>query len=367
MQLTSADETDLLLPLYAGVHDQQEWSTFLERLRRRTGAIYASLIFTQGDMPIHLSKEVFAGRNLRAEARAVGLERIYDKDRLPYRSLRPGRVYQISELVSGDAEFRAFHETFNGEMGLTDERIVRIKEQEGTSAWLMLARDSDLFSAADGALMAAVAPHVAVALRGFVLTERQRVRGAASQEGLARAGVGWIALGRDARIIDYDRNLLPLLGHIHGSENILGERLHLDPPAAQRLSQAALDFARDANAPPRIAILRETPQIDALLIPMTERPEAALDVPVLLLFCRFSHAAVHDQRPFLRHIFGLSPREAELALALCDGRSLSEACSAMGLRSETIRSYAKSIYAKMGVRGQPELVRKIFLSSATLG
>lgn len=43
-----------------------------------------------------------------------------------------------------------------------------------------------------------------------------------------------------------------------------------------------------------------------------------------------------------------------------------EAAHMMGLTDETARNYSKRIYAKMGVRGQAELVRLIFLSSASL-
>lgn len=367
MRLTSNDETELLLPLYAGVHDRSQWVNFLVRIQRRTQADYASLIFSQGDTPIHLSTEVFVGRDLRKEARERGLESLYDKDRLPYDGLRPGRVYQMSELVAGDPEFTEFHETFNRAMGLSDERIVRIKEQEGTSAWLMLARNRGLFGASHGALLTALAPHVAVALRSFVLAERQRIRGAANRDGLSRMGMGWIALGRDARIIDLDPNLIDLLREINGSGELIGARLHIEDSAArQTLVQAARDFAGDADAVPRTLNLRDEPRLDALMVPTPDRPEAALAMPVMLVFCRFGRSSGLDRRPLLRDVFGLSLREGQLAFALSNGQSLSEAAAAMGLTEETVRGYSKNIYAKMGIRGQADLVRQIFLSSISL-
>lgn len=367
MQLTSTDETDLLMPLYAGVHDQDAWKTFLARLQRRTGADHASLIFAQGDTPMHLAKEVFAGRDLRREARLWGLEALYEQDRLPYDRLRPGRIYQPGEFVADDARFHEFHDAFNRRLGLSDERIVRIKEQEGTSAWLVLARNQDAFSAADGALLAAVAPHVAIALRSFVLTERQRIRLCASRDGLARAGVGWIVLGRDARIIDVDPDLAAMLRKLQRTDTLAGERLHVDSPRnRQLLIQLAHDFARDPAAMPRALVLSDTPRLHALLVPMTERPEAALSLPVMLAFCRHARAPGCDRRAMLGALFGLSLREAELALAMSEGRSISEAATAMRWTLETARSYSKRVYAKLGVRGQAELVRAVFLSSAHL-
>lgn len=367
MQLTSTDETELLIPLYAGVHEQAQWVTFLSRIQRRTGADYAALIFAQGDMPIHQSKEVFAGRNLRAEAERLGMESIYDKDRQPYDRLRPGRVYHMAEFMAGAPEAHEAQRASSRHLGLSDTRIVRIKEQEGTSAWLTLARTSLSFTATDSALMTAVAPHIAVALRSFVLIERQRIRVAASRDGLARAGVGWIALGRDARVIDIDPNLAPLLQGIGGSDQLVGARLPTDTPHARQIvTQAANDFAQDADAVPRTVRLLEEPQLDALLVPMTEQPEAALALPVMLAFCRIPHHAGPDRLTTLTTLFGLSRREAELAFAMSDGRTIMEAAHMMGLTDETARNYSKRIYAKMGVRGQAELVRLIFLSSASL-
>ncbi|WP_022683832.1 helix-turn-helix transcriptional regulator [Sphingobium bisphenolivorans] len=366
MNLTSTDESELLLPLYAGVHDQPEWANFLLRVRRRTGADYASLIFAQGDTPIHLSKEVFSGRNIREEALQLGLEFLYEKDRVPYDRLRAGRVYYMEEFASLDPDFHEFQEKFNDKLGLKDGRVIRIKEQEGTSAWLMLASSMESFSASTGALLTALAPHVTVALRSFVLMERHRIRAAASSEGLDRADVGWIALGRDARIIDIDPKLGPLLKEVNGSSRLLGERLPVASPVRETLLQTAAAFAADANGLPRALRLLEDPLLDALLVPIAARADAALAVPVMLIFCRIRRTSDPASKIVVADIFGLSLREAELALAMSSGLSLAEAAASMGVNIETARGYSKRIYAKMAVRGQAEMVRKIFMSSASL-
>lgn len=364
MQLTGVDETDLLLPLHAGVHDRAQWKTFLTRLQRRTGAAHASLIFAQGETPLYQSKEIFAGRDLRGEART--LDRAHELDLLPYDIMRPGRVYHVEEFTSIDPVVREIHDRFSEEMGISDERIVRIEEQEGTSAWLMISRNQGDFSAASSALLAAVVPHIAVALHNFVLSERYRIRAAASNDGLSRAGVGWIALSRDARILDVDPSLVPLFRKISGS-SLLGERLPVETTAAREtLLQTAAAFGAAPNALPRAITLWEEPRLEALLVPMAERAEAALAVPVMLAFCRVPRPADHDRGTVLRDLFGLSAREAELALVMSEGRSIIEAAAAMGLTTETARGYSKTVYAKMGVHGQAELVRQIFLSSAAL-
>ncbi|MFD2136325.1 helix-turn-helix transcriptional regulator [Novosphingobium resinovorum] len=62
-----------------------------------------------------------------------------------------------------------------------------------------------------------------------------------------------------------------------------------------------------------------------------------------------------------------APREAQLAIALNEGQSIAEAAENMGLTLETARNYSKRLYAKLGVRGQAELVRLVSDSVAVMG
>jgi DNA-binding CsgD family transcriptional regulator/PAS domain-containing protein len=59
----------------------------------------------------------------------------------------------------------------------------------------------------------------------------------------------------------------------------------------------------------------------------------------------------------LRMLFGLTPAEARLALAMLDGQSLAEAAELHRVGRETVRSQAKAILEKTGTRRQSELVR----------
>lgn len=365
MQLTSTDEADLLMPLYAGVQERTQWSTFLSRIRRRTGADYASLIFAQGDVPMHLTTEVFVGRNIREEARLAGLEDLYSLDRMPYGQLRPGRVYSPAEFVAHDKEFREFHLEFNRRLNLTDERIVRIKEQEGTNAWLTLARNAQEFSSADGALLGAIAPHVAIALRNFVVSERLRIQAVASHDGIERVGAGWIALDRDARVIDIAPRVAAIFQNAWQQHRLIGERLYSDNSETRKIVvKAAAEFAQNPAAPMQAVQLLDDPRLDAILVPVVERPAAALALPVMLAFCRTDREVNPRRVAILSTLFDLPVREAELALALSDGRSIVEAAALMGLTEDTARNYSKRLYAKLRVRGQVDLVRLIYGSSA---
>ena len=59
-----------------------------------------------------------------------------------------------------------------------------------------------------------------------------------------------------------------------------------------------------------------------------------------------------------RH-FALAPAEARLAQLICDGRSLAEAAADLGWTLESTRSASKQVFARMGVRGQAEVIRRM--------
>ena len=63
------------------------------------------------------------------------------------------------------------------------------------------------------------------------------------------------------------------------------------------------------------------------------------------------------------HHFGVSTSEARLAILICDGHSLKAAAAVLGWTEETTRTCSKSLFARMGVSGQPDLVRRILNSS----
>lgn len=58
-------------------------------------------------------------------------------------------------------------------------------------------------------------------------------------------------------------------------------------------------------------------------------------------------------------IFGLTPAEWRLALELRKGLSVSDAAFALGISVNTARTQVKSIFSKLGVSRQSELVRRL--------
>ncbi len=366
MALTSVDETELLLPLFAGMQEGQRFATFLERVKNRTQADYIGLFFRQGDRTMHEVTEFHAGRNLRQEAAQLGLDRLDILDRFPFERLRPGRVYAVSEFGDVDAEYAAFRARYIAALGIVDERIVRLVLDDGISAWLLLARGRDC-SAADSALLTSLAPYVSLALQSFVREERRRIAAEMSALALDRAGIGWLLLDREGRLVAAETGLITQLNALPGFFAREGERLRLPDTAIERkLVQTAAQYAQAPPSALSALELSSDPSVQALLLPSPSAPAAASSLPVLQLLCRVPRSLAAPDGDLLSQLSRLSRREAELALRLAQGRSIAEAAEDMCLTLETARNYSKRIYAQLNLRGQAELVRYVLQSSVSL-
>lgn len=366
MALISTDETDLLLPLYGGVQETPRFSTFLNRLQRRTRADYVGLVCRQGDVPVGLATEFFAGRDLRAEAGALGMEDAQLFERFPFERLRPGRVYSVEEFIGEDPAYLAFRERYSRGLRIVDERVLRINGEDGVSAWMVIARSVPC-SASDSALLTALGPHVAMALRNLVVMERQAIQERMGRQSLASLGAGWILFDRHARVISFDAATAERLAASTGATLVTGERVRgLDGRSDRLLADCAQAFASDPSAVPRAVTLGSGRSVELQLRPDATRPAATPTLPAMLAICRFEMARGPHRAEMLASLFDLPKRQAELAICLSDGLSIMQAARHMGLTLETARNYSKQLYATMGVRGQAELVGRVKESCAML-
>lgn len=74
---------------------------------------------------------------------------------------------------------------------------------------------------------------------------------------------------------------------------------------------------------------------------------------VMLTEISVRHAIPAD---LLRQVFGLTPREAAIAAAVCAGSSVSEIAGTFGISREAVRFHLKAIFAKTETHRQSELV-----------
>jgi DNA-binding CsgD family transcriptional regulator len=180
---------------------------------------------------------------------------------------------------------------------------------------------------------------------------------------MARSATAWLVFDREARVLGIDPRLDAWMREHLAYTPRVGERLRdLGVPAERELLAAAAAFTSATPPPPRPVLLHDHPRLEALLTATTDMAR-----PFMLALCRLPNARTGESVDRLAALFDLPPREAQLAIALNEGRSIAEAAETMGLTLETARNYSKRLYAKLGVRGQPELVRLVCDSVAVMG
>jgi len=360
----TSDIDDLLFALMDGPFEHPLWSTFLDQLRARTDADYASLIFRPLGLPSNTVFHLFSGERSPPVVQQLYRESFYKRDPTPYHEMVEGRIYSLNELLRQD---NPFHKEYMREVmapsGMNAMRMVRLVERSGVNAWLTVTQRERDFGTKDDALLSEIAPYLRRVLRGFIAAERERINALLASEASQRLNVGWLMLDASGRVLETD---------VQGS-NILEKSDILRRDSQGFLKAASSKQTREINesiaaltgapnARPRAVILSRDPWFDMLLVPANRSSISAKSVPAIVAYVHGDTALSADRCEQIGQLFELLPSEARLALALSRGMSIAEAAEELGLTVETARTYTKSIYAKMGARGQADLVRFIHRS-----
>jgi DNA-binding CsgD family transcriptional regulator len=356
--------SDLLLPLLDGAFEDPPWQDFLERFRRGVGADYASLIFR----PLAPSRpslmHLFAGESSPPLVERLYRESLHRHDPVDYHRLSEGRAYALDELiVPGDPAHERYGRDLLAPSGMNDIRLMRIVEPGGVNVWLTTSRRVGRFGPAEGATIEALAPYLRTALRGFVALERERFKASVAGEAIRRLSFGWLTLDAAGRLLDADTEGLRLIDDGAIVRRSLGGRLAArDRDVDRGIADALQAIAAEPQGRPRALVLSRDPWLDMLLVPAHRRPAPASPGTAIIAYVHGDGWSSADRCEQIAELFQLLPSEARLALALSRGMSIAESAAELGITVETARTYSKSIYAKTGARGQPDLVRFVHRS-----
>jgi DNA-binding CsgD family transcriptional regulator len=355
---------DLLLALVEGAFESPPWSSFLDRLRQQARADYASLIFRPPGLPTNTVLHLYSGRRSPPHVQRLYQESFYRRDPTPYHTMREAQVYRLDDLLQrSDPAREAYVRDVMVPSGMNALRMMRIVEAGGVSAWLTVTRTTGDFRTADEVLLHSLAPHLKAVLRSFIALEVERTRALLAGEAIQRLDYGWIALAADSSVLEADvqgRMILERSGVLR--QDPQGRLTAASRQAARRIVAAIRTLAAEPNARPRAMVLCRDPWLDMLLVPANRAVTSAKSVPAVIAYVHGDSVLAADRCEQLAQLFDLLPSESRLALALSRGMSIAEAAAELGLTVETARTYSKSIYAKMGARGQSDLVRFVHRS-----
>lgn len=369
MAFTHTDQQELFLPLVEGIHETPPWGAFMRNLVARTHARRAFLIITLANaLPGQEPTVLHVAAPRAVQEPPLDFRRIAALGLHPYGQLRPGRVYAIDEMLDFDDPQRlAMQREALLSMGIRYGRWLRVSAGGVADGWLMLVREREDFSSSAVALLSAIGPHLAAALRTLAALSAERLQTAMAQSALSRLGAGQIAFDALGRVMAADPLAEAALSFTTAPDPRTGRRLQLGAATAAALDQAIADLAGGSAPLPRVVELDAARGLQLLLrkcdfdIPEPRTPPAVIGT--LRLDRREDARAAAN---VLRALHDLSEREAALAVRLSRGQSIIEAGRDLRLTDETARNYSKRIYARTGTRGQGDLVRAVLSGLAPL-
>jgi DNA-binding CsgD family transcriptional regulator len=358
IEAKSDKAAELLLALLNGAFETPLWSTFLDALRQRTGADYASLVFRPPGLPSNTVFHLFSGDRCPPVIQQLYRDSFYKQDPTPYHEMSEGVVYALDELLRSDnPDHAAYLQAVMAPSGMNAARMMRVEEASGVDAWLTITRREQDFEAEHGALLDTLAPFLRSVLRSFVALERERTNAALAGDAIQRLSFGWITLDATGHILEADaqgRFILATSGALRRDAD--GVLKGASPKQGREIDNAIKTLASTENARPRAMILSRDPWLDMLLVPASRNAISAKSVPAVVAYVHSDSSLSADRCEQLAQLFDLLPSEARLALALGRGMSISEAAQELNLTIESARTYSKKIYAKMGARGHSDLV-----------
>jgi DNA-binding CsgD family transcriptional regulator len=358
----------LTLALLDGSEEVPLWSGFLETLRQAVGADYATLVLQSPFGPFEESLYSIAGNASVAQARETFRQYRYPDNPERREWALDGRPYSLAEILKRDgAKFPEFFADLTTTLGVRAVREVRVQEASGVDAWLSVVRDGPDFGEDVTRLFEDIAPVLRRVLRNYVAAEQYRFAADAAGDVVRRLQFGWIALDASGLVLDADR----FGEHVLATSGVLRRnrsgRIAIGNAGTQReLEQAVAGMAAKPDSRPRAISLRTDPWLDMLLVPARHRPLSAAGTAAAIAYVHGDNWSSSDREAQLAELFFLNRSEARLALALCRGKTIAEAAGEFDLTVDSARTYSKSIFAKTGARGQPDLVRIIMGSILAL-
>lgn len=209
-------------------------------------------------------------------------------------------------------------------------------------------------------------PHLQRAIRIHKEFSRLRAREQTLQDAMSRLALGVIEISMDGQL-SYCSEMAQRMLAQHPALSISDDgRLRVCDGAQQKALQALIDDAL-ADVPDRrkrnLAMGIEHGDRAHPLVVMVA-PAATPGAVNLYLSDPWLPSAVSPE--VLQSVYGFSPAESRVAMALVNGLGLREIAEAHGVKEETIKSQLKSLFAKAGVSRQQDLVR-VLLKSALPG
>jgi DNA-binding CsgD family transcriptional regulator len=368
MTRTETDLVRLLSMVYAAGLGEQPWNVALDSIAKffhAAGTVLFDLDRANGRIPVIFTQGVEQGQGeyvdrmnainprVRFALSRPGCHTSFDYEALPEAAIRRHEFYAWLERTCDLKYFIGSRMIDAGD--LTTLCSVEFTPRQGHPE----RHQIDTFKA--------LTPHIANAWRVSRMRAQSAAASAFSEALQEQMQWGVIALDRLGRIVSMNRcaqdttaradGLVVQRGALRALRASEDRTLKLSLAFAMRAAHGESTYPGAAFAIPRCS--GRQPYAVRILPVRHGTASVSDDAPVVLLFIHDPDARATPRVEDLRAFFGLTGREAELALLVVGGVPLRDAAERMGIARNTARVHLANILHKTGARSQATLVRLI--------
>ncbi|MCR5879656.1 helix-turn-helix transcriptional regulator [Phenylobacterium sp. J367] len=362
--LSHAEHDKLVAELYGAAAGDLPWSALLATIASRSRIDHNVINVADANWKT-LAVEVH-GKPVEVALEHYGSELYANDPRLPYlQGVAAGSVYYDHLLYDVEAigRDRRTRDCVDA-IGVTYQLGVSLRLPEGMRgafALLPTAREGH----ASDAMIAAfrrLAPHIEQAISIGMVVDSAAASRNHLLEALARKAEGMVLLDRRGRLMFVNDAARAILEAGDGLALVADAFATRRPPETRRLQQlvhAALSSPAEAPGG-RVLVSRPSGRspyvVSVMAAPRQERFLAGRGIACVIHIQDLAAARLPSHEA-LRSVFGLSDREAALAIELVRCASLVRAAANAGMAVNTARVHLQSISRKTGARGQAEVIQ----------
>jgi DNA-binding CsgD family transcriptional regulator len=341
--------------LFEGLVESPPWTAFLNMLREATTADHAFFYCHPPGGAFGRGIYRMSGEIDAADGEEAFFRDVWSMGPPSAAQFEEGRVYDVLKLINANSDTALSQRLRKNPISAL--RTMRVTEPTGVEAWLFLSKASGRFPRSADLLLTSLGPVLRGVVQVYVARELERYRAHFDSEAVRRSRMGWLTLDGTGQVIEYDEGFAELLAQSNVLGIAAGGKLAVRSRQSEAIYRTIRAIAADSSAKPQSTTLSNDPWIEVTLQPARRTPVATTTPAIVLMYVHHDIGLSEGGQHRLIEVFNLSPREAELAILLSRGAGTRQAGDSMGLTVHTVRSYLRSIYAKTGATGMPDLVR----------
>lgn len=213
-------------------------------------------------------------------------------------------------------------------------------------------------------------PHLRAALDLYERFQTQTSEDDVYDNAIEQLSIGTILLDRLGNVVRCNSIARTVLDE-RDAIRLIGNRLAFSNPAAERKFRQNIAEQRDGMASTlrfiRVERLSGQRDIGIVIRPLAQaRPADAGGGPTMAVFLTDPERQAALTGGAVAGIFGLTPMEGEIAASLSNGRCLSQTAETLGIAQNTVRAHLRSIFDKLCVTRQSQLVQRVRVSMSGL-